>query len=287
MKKQLLFLLLIFTNLSFSQDYIPFLNNTSWNMQIYSWGGTTYQWIENQGTVTINSNTYTKYSGVPMEAGDVLVREDVAQRKVYRYKDNQEQLLYDFNLEEDDVITLLDGNEYTVISKDSVQVLTGRKRVRLRLMRYAGTTPLNSETWIESVGSVDNPLKPRFEMVSDPHVMTYCSYNGITPVYNFGLAGNGTPSECPEATMNTIENQLKNTIVYPNPFSTTATISLKKAIDNGVLKLYNIQGQVVKEVKNISGNEIIISRENLSAGTYFVEIVNNESVYNTKIVIVD
>lgn len=75
-------------------------------------------------------------------------------------------------------------------------------------------------------------------------------------------------------------------VLYPNPFSVSAILKLNKPIINAKVIIYNVTGQVVKVIANVSGNTLIIHRENLSNGTYFLQLVNdNKVVFIKKILI--
>ena len=289
MKKSLLtaILLLITTAYVKAQDYIPFIDNTTWAVAWANFGASGTIFYGPGTDETINGQTYRKVTGVPMTSGLVYIREDVAERKVYRLNNNnQEELLYDFSLEEDDQVTLSNGNTYTVTSRDSVAVMTGRKRVQIHLVHFVGSLAMGSETWIEGVGSREVPLKPSYELVSDPAYSLTCSNTGDNPVYNTGLANTGTPSVCPESTMNTEEflaNELK---LWPNPLTSYTTISTSDDFTNATLTLYNSLGQQIKQVDNINGREYTLHREDLTSGIYLLQITQygKEKTHKTLVV---
>ena len=58
--------------------------------------------------------------------------------------------------------------------------------------------------------------------------------------------------------------------VYPNPFTTKATIRFEKPALNARLELYNSLGQKVRDYLLISGNELEISIEQMNNGVYFL-----------------
>ncbi len=76
--------------------------------------------------------------------------------------------------------------------------------------------------------------------------------------------------------------------ISPNPFSMQATMQTSNVHKNATLTVYNSFGQQVKEIKNISGQTVILSRENLASGLYFV-LLSDESKTITidKLVIID
>lgn len=77
-------------------------------------------------------------------------------------------------------------------------------------------------------------------------------------------------------------------IISPNPFSTQTTLQTENSFRNATLTVYNSFGQKVKEERNISGNEIIFSRNNLPSGLYFIRLTENDKFFATeKLIITD
>ncbi|MCJ8289555.1 MAG: T9SS type A sorting domain-containing protein [Crocinitomicaceae bacterium] len=66
--------------------------------------------------------------------------------------------------------------------------------------------------------------------------------------------------------------------VYPNPFNASTTIELSTPVDNAELTVFNTYGQLVKQVENISGQEIQLSRSNLPSGIYFFKLTENNKI---------
>ncbi|HMI07463.1 MAG TPA: T9SS type A sorting domain-containing protein [Flavobacterium sp.] len=268
-----IFLLAVAEN-SHSQEYIPLLDNTSWTLTIANFGGGQDVSVSNPVDVTQGGFTYKKYNDPTVFGGaEVMVREDVAVRKVYRRVNNTDQLLYDFSMNQGEHIVLGDGNDYVVLSKDSVTVSTGRKRVRLYLLHMIGDFALNSETWIESVGSSQHPLKPSYEMPQDPYIYTICSYSGGLPVYNHGLAnGQPTPTVCNFLALK--EWDPKAIHVFPNPALDYVTVRFSDFQTNASVIVRNTLGQIVSTETNIQAFEKTISL-NGPSGIYFVEITTD------------
>jgi hypothetical protein len=74
--------------------------------------------------------------------------------------------------------------------------------------------------------------------------------------------------------------------IYPNPFNLETTIQLNKTTTNAQLNIYNFQGQVVRTITNISADKIIIEREELPAGLYFIQLAQeNQTIMRSKIII--
>ncbi len=70
-----------------------------------------------------------------------------------------------------------------------------------------------------------------------------------------------------------LRNDSKQILVYPNPFSSITTIKFENpGKDEFVFKLYNILGEEVKSIKNIVDGKLIVNRDNLISGVYFVQL---------------
>ncbi len=71
--------------------------------------------------------------------------------------------------------------------------------------------------------------------------------------------------------------------VFPNPLmSSVATLKANESLTNASVTIYNQQGLIVRETKNISGREINISRDNLPAGFYFIYLKQGDKLLMTK-----
>jgi len=79
-----------------------------------------------------------------------------------------------------------------------------------------------------------------------------------------------------------------NYSIFPNPFSNSTTIQTLAPIDNGTLIIYNMYGQIVKQISAITGQTIFVSRDDLPNGLYFFRICEDEKIISEdKFLIVD
>ena len=287
MKTKLLFTMLfltLFVEKSISQSYVPMLNNSTWNIVVANFGGS-QNFVINPGIdVVINSNTYKKFVE-PVYGSNVFIREDVIAKKVYRNIGGIDKLLYDFSLQVGSVITLSNGYAYTVNSISDVNVNGGTRR---RFTLSSGM--FLEEIWIEGVGSSDHPLIPRHEMASDPTIYLSCSAQNEINIYNRGIAnGHDSPTDCSMLlSLEDIQNVKQEINFSPNPFRTELVITTISNFENATLKIYNSIGQLVKEMNNINGQNIVFKRDNLESGMYFTQLIENGKLITTnKIVIAD
>jgi hypothetical protein len=63
--------------------------------------------------------------------------------------------------------------------------------------------------------------------------------------------------------------------VFPNPFSEKTTIRTNKQLENAELYVYNSFGQLVGELKGISGKEISLERGQLANGLYLIQLMQD------------
>ncbi len=76
--------------------------------------------------------------------------------------------------------------------------------------------------------------------------------------------------------------------LFPNPFSFSTTLQTNKFLSNATLSVYNSYGQQVKQLKNISGQSIILYRDGLSCGLYLIHLTqDNKTITTGKLIITD
>lgn len=77
------------------------------------------------------------------------------------------------------------------------------------------------------------------------------------------------------------EYSMNEFFIYPNPFDVKTTLTMTQSLNNGVVYVYNLNGQKVKEIENIQGNTIEISRDGLLKGVYILQVKENEKTLIT------
>ena len=76
--------------------------------------------------------------------------------------------------------------------------------------------------------------------------------------------------------VNTTSNAIS---VYPNPVSSTLTLSNLEGIE--MIRISNIIGQTIENI-NVSGNNMNLNVATLKRGLYFISFMNNNSIVTTK-----
>ena len=268
-----------------AQEYHPMLNNASWILRDYVSCCRMPQTktVEVGEEVVVGSQIYVKFvdpfASTSSNNYNVFLREDTNERKVYKLVNNQEEILYDFSLEQGDTF-----DEFTA-SVDYISI-NGQDHKKIVLTKYNSNYDLYlTQTWIEGVGSDAHPFRPTFNMYNGLSasggysINVVCSFQDGQHVY-----GN---EDC-LAMLNTDEAAIADFKIdfSPNPVATTFNINATATLQNATFKLYNLQGQLVKEISNLSGNKITVNRENLTSGLYFAQLFeNNKLVKASKLMV--
>jgi len=119
-----------------------------------------------------------------------------------------------------------------------------------------------------------------------------CGHTAITPC-NLPADPVGFHGEVENYTLNItastgIENLEKQNgvTIYPNPFSSETILKTNVNLNNATLTVYNSFGQTVKQIKNINGQTVTLSRDNLASGMYFIRLTQDNQVIATKKLII-
>lgn len=75
--------------------------------------------------------------------------------------------------------------------------------------------------------------------------------------------------------------------IFPNPFSKETTMLFENNFSNATLTVYDSFGRQIKKTNNINGQVVMLSRDNLAAGLYFVQLTSVNKVYTEKIIVTD
>ena len=76
--------------------------------------------------------------------------------------------------------------------------------------------------------------------------------------------------------------------IFPNPFTSETTIKTNELYKNASFEIYNLYGQQVKQINNLSEKTITLHRDNLPSGIYFMYLTQDNKIITTnKLVITD
>lgn len=92
--------------------------------------------------------------------------------------------------------------------------------------------------------------------------------SGITSQQNCSLLTTTIPNEITQSTIT----------IFPNPFSSATTLQMNVPLVNATLTVYSIYGETVVQRSDINGKSVVLSRENLASGVYFVRITEGSKI---------
>jgi hypothetical protein len=284
MKKLLPIILSLFTICLNAQTIVD--TNKVWNVvTCFNFGGCGTSVFSFGADTTIGIYQYKKLI-LNLDSGGfsfntpIAAREDTSTKQVFFYN-NGEYLAYDFSLNEGDTFTTnMDGCsiQMTVDSVDSVILFNGELRKRMFLSNFS------QETWIEGVGSLNGlTYVGVYFCLVDIYPTLNCFKENDTLKYQ-----NSNFSNCFYNTVDISELSSKNNVkVYPNPFTESTIITFDNSFfEKNTLKIFNTNGQLVKELRNITGNILTIERDKMCRGIYYFQLMNDRrQIGNGKLVI--
>jgi hypothetical protein len=71
-------------------------------------------------------------------------------------------------------------------------------------------------------------------------------------------------------------DEIFTSTLFPNPFTTHATIKFPSAIHSATFRLYNLYGQLITETSGITGESFRINAEGFRSGVYVYEVTEKE-----------
>lgn len=74
--------------------------------------------------------------------------------------------------------------------------------------------------------------------------------------------------------------------LFPNPFSAQTTLQTSEQLKTATLTVDNIFGQTVKQIKNLNGQTVVLSRDNLATGLYFARLIQDNKVIAIKKILI-
>lgn len=285
MKKLLLSILTLITISANGQTMVD--TNNVWNVvTCLNFGGCGTTVFRFGADTTIGIHQY-KMLKVNLDSGGVgfvfpiAAREDTATKQVFFYYFNNEYLTYDFSLNQGDTFTTYIngcGFQMTVDSVDTVTLLNGESRKRMFLSNFW------QETWIEGVGSSNGLTNVGVYFCSaDIYPELNCFKENDTLKYQ-----NTNYSNCFYNTVGISELSSGNNFkVKPNPFSVFTILAFENPLrKTNTIKIFNFNGQIVKQYQNIQGHELKIERDEMKSGIYFFQLMNDRQlITNGKLVI--
>jgi hypothetical protein len=205
-------------------------------------------------------------------------RQNIANKRVYLFKNGVDTLAYDYNLNVGDTLQpsclLVNGVKPYVKSIDSVLIGNQyRKRFWINGCNYALIEGIGS-----TFGAFDKIMCP-FEGFDD----LYCVRLDNQIVWTRSNGG-----DCIFTSINEDIVAENKVTISENPFSTQTTLTSNGNLKNSILLIYDSSGKLVRRLTNRAGNAITIHRDNLPSGIYFFRLNQDDKIIATeKFVIID
>lgn len=291
MKKTLiLFLITIYSLLTYSQDYIPLIEeDKTWNVLniIPSWSWPPFDTSYNTssyyifGDSTIDNIQYKKLfdsnEEIPVNwTLKGLVREDSTKKVWLKWPiDDEEELLYDFSVSAGDSLTLrFDTVFYYSVDSVTVVNINGYPRNKYWISQDDFDW---QETWIEGIGSNKGITNSGMAQAVGGWSWLLCmsEFGEITymnPYYNL----------CYMTSTSINESEKLLIHVYPIPTKEILNIENIENVDIESISILNIAGQVIKYY---DPKEIQLDISDINSGVVFLKISSKERDIIKKIII--
>jgi hypothetical protein len=175
-------------------------------------------------------------------------------------------------------------------TNDGGYVIIGEKAEDLGHGYYYHPTMIKTDYYGNTGCSNNNNIEINTpSMVSDNIVLQFSNGGNIRYItnYNYESTQLSDSITCPIiANTPKLEGKTKS-IIHPNPFTNTTTISFENP-NNSISKIYiyNNVGQLIKQITNIKSNKVVFYRENLPPGIYYFHVFDKlENIHREKIII--
>jgi len=289
--KKLLVLLTTFCVVhgSFSQDYIPMLGEANeWHVQFDVGFGLRSNSVRIEGEETINDIVYKQVFFNDFNNPSCYLREE--NEIVYLLDDpsDTELVFLDFTLEVGDSFFLLDPYNGFCLRPPSPHIdelrvmdiqtefIANRNRRVLQMEYYYNDTPAGEgELWIEGIGSTGY-IGPRGFDYDNYFALACFTRDGETTMFNGA-------SQCE---ILGVTDFIKERIyIYPNPVVTTSTLRLPSEVSADQVKIFSIQGTLIKS-ETITADNLEIHNSDFSSGLYFYQVFSNNVLIKTDKIII-
>ncbi len=287
MKKSLLALALLFSIQSFSQEYIPMLQDgNEWGTQVcgvFDCFG--FQLTEITGEETHNGLTYKV-----MGENSCLLREENGIVYVLN-EDLSEDIFLDFTLEIGDIfnpapirdnclnIDIAEIEDFEVVDVQTVSILGfDRKVITLEYLIFQ-----ENEYWIEGIGSTKSIGPGGF--IFDAGMKLHCFTNNGQTIIISGNTITETNEGCVAPPLSVDEFLLSQIKMTPNPVTEIGILTIPQEIVFPNIVVFDLNGKQLME-KEISEKNTSLDFSSLASGMYFYSIhAENELILTKKLLV--
>ncbi len=196
-----------------------------------------------------------------------------ADNRIYESLNDNEYLLYDFNVEHGQDLTIHNpiigytaSFQVSLENSDPIVLLNGESRKIIDLICEGSDGPF--EYWIEGLGSSSGFLGSYLSCLLDRTTSLQCFYHNDELLYR-----NPAIEECWMPTSSREISQLKELTVYPNP--TKGETFIESGIDYDHIKIFSTSGTLVLALQ---GRQETIDLSILMNGLYFIRVESNNKM---------
>lgn len=278
--KTLLITLAIFISFtSFSQTYIPMLEEGNvWNVEFHYINGDIISHpVEIIGEIEINGKIYKE---LEFGNGGPICHWREENGIVYGLNlFGEEEIRYNFNLEVGDVFEFEEGNCYGHLPGDiliefqvtsvETQFIAGENRKVIELKDDVNF-PYFIKYWIEGIGSL-NGVDPHEEYVDIGTTLLVCfTKDGITTFFNGATV-------CDRVILGINDFNYEKLFFYPNPITTKSILNLPEKAGINKIMIYDISGRILKN-ETIQKNNYSINNSDFESGIYFYQLFSKDKM---------
>jgi hypothetical protein len=288
MKQRIIFIVFaVLMNISiFGQNFIS--SGKQWNVRLNGGYGLTTEIFRIEGDSIVDSKSYNKiwvsYDSLTTMIFQGLLREE-SNVVYYIPPDFSEGILYDFNLEIGDTISVKNifcGDEE--IPLDVIDIDTVEYFGESRKMWLLGQNGYVEEFWIEGIGSLNGPLYTEYwYCIVCPVWELLCYHKNDTLKYI--MPGE---TECYQNTVGVKEITGNDKIlIRPNPVKKGNSIEIEMNFNPLKIDFINSSGLLIQRLTSIREQNMKIETNNLEPGFYLIKVTNQENKIQTLKVIIE
>ncbi len=278
MKKIALVAVFSFLSISvFSQNYKPLLDNINeWHFTSCYFGCFTDVYYTNGDTI-VDGKNYKILDGYHYISRTFLLREDVANKKVYlnlvSSAGNVEFLLYDFSLNEGDIFNMQnpispfpeDGGPFVLDSIVERPLVDGNAYKHFYFSPTAGnTTSTESAVWIEGLGSLSLINAPGGHPDINDVGNLSCFFKNTEAFY----VNLDSIDDCLPLFLGIKKNNIDNVIVSKKTNNNNCILSNTQQVKD--VTVFDLSGKKLEMITNNGKNTISIDMSNYQNGLYIL-----------------
>ncbi|MEH6763059.1 MAG: T9SS type A sorting domain-containing protein [Aequorivita antarctica] len=278
MKKIVLFASFFFFGISvFSQSYKPLLDNLNeWHFTTCYFGCLTDVYFTDGDTI-VDGKNYKILDGYHYISRTFLLREDVANKKVYlnvvSQGFNEEFLLYDFSLSQGDIFNMQnpispfphDGGPFLLDSIVERPLVDGNEYKYFYFSPAPGNTiSTENAVWVEGVGSLSIINAPGGHPDINEAGHLSCFFKNTEPFY----ANLDSISDCIPLVLETKKHNLEEVIASKQANNNNCVLSNTQEVKG--VTIFDLAGKKLETITNNGNTSITIDFSNYQNGLYIL-----------------